>query len=114
MDSEPDGQQDGGGIGGLLMFTEHSPSTVYHFYTFDGNGNVTGLIKSDATISARYEYGPFHDLIARLGSVAEINPFLSSTKFRVRDLNAAHYGGRWLSLPLAGWMSRDPMEEDGG
>lgn len=113
-DSIPDGPQEAGGIGGLLMLTEHTPSTVYHFYSYDGNGNVTGLVKSDDTLSARYEYGPFHDLIARWGTVADLNPFLSSTKYRVRDLNLAYYGERWLNVPQGRWLNRDPIEEAGG
>ncbi len=31
------------------MFTEHAASAVYHFYTYDGNGNVGDLVKSDGT-----------------------------------------------------------------
>jgi hypothetical protein len=35
---------DAGGIGGLVLLTEHSGRGTNHFVCYDGNGNVTALV----------------------------------------------------------------------
>src|SRR5713226_2017670 len=88
------------GVGGLLMLVEHGSggATTNHFAAYDGNGNVVGLIKSDTTLSARYEY----------------NPFRWSTKFADEESGLINYGNRYYSPLLGRWISRDPSEEGGG
>jgi YD repeat-containing protein len=46
-----------GGLGGLLWMD--SPTQGRHLYCYDGNGSVMGLIGTNKTVTARYEYGPF-------------------------------------------------------
>jgi hypothetical protein len=63
-----------GGVGGLLLM--NSVSSGVHFYAYDGNGNVTALVKAaDGTVSATYEYDPFGDLLRQSGPVADENRF---------------------------------------
>src|SRR5207237_4602668 len=71
-----------GGIGGLLSMRVHSGSLAgTYFYAFDGNGNVGGLTSSaDGSISARYEYDLFGELLRSTGPLAKVNPFRFSTK----------------------------------
>ena len=50
---------------------------------YDGNGNVMGLVDvSNGTVVARYEYGPFGELIRASGPMAKNNPFRFSTKYQ--------------------------------
>ncbi len=102
-----------GGIGGLLWLTEH-PSGATHFAAYDGNGNVLGLIKSDLSISARYEYGPFGEPIRSTGPLAAINPFRWSTKFADQETDLLYYGYRYYNPATGRWISRDPLGEEGG
>jgi len=48
-------QTDAGGVGGLLMVMDYSVNPgAAHFAAYDGNGNITALVKNDGTVSARY------------------------------------------------------------
>lgn len=110
------GQSLGGGIGGLLSITDHSdpahPHTYYPFY--DGNGNIMGLTDSTGQVAATYRYDPFGKLLASNGPAADINPFRFSTKYYDSDTQLYYFGYRYYSPEMQRWMSRDPIEEDGG
>jgi RHS repeat-associated protein len=104
-----------GGIGGLLFVTSHPPAVTRHFAGYDGNGNVTALVNAaDQSVSARYEYGPFHELIRATGPLAKGNPFRSSTKFWDEETGLVYYGFRYYSPSLGRWISKDPIQEAGG
>jgi RHS repeat-associated protein len=102
-----------GNIGGLLMVVDHTGgSAVCHFAAYDGNGNLTALVKTDQTVAARYEYGPFGEPIRLTGALAKANPFRWSTKFTDEESGLVDYGYRLYSPSLGRWMSRDPIEEE--
>ena len=61
-----------GGVGGLLAINDSTQGV--HFAAFDGNGNVSALVKPDGTTSANYEYSPFGELIRATGPMAKLNP----------------------------------------
>jgi len=105
-----------GGIGGLLMVADHVPATdTYHFVAYDGNGNVTALINAaDQSISARYEYSPFGEMLRASGPMSVPNPFRWSTKFWDSESGLGYYGKRYYSPALGRWISKDPIEQDGG
>lgn len=49
--------QDAGGVGGLLMETHISGSSVTHYYAIaDANGNVTDYVDKNGAVVAHYEY----------------------------------------------------------
>src|SRR5690606_32406575 len=104
-----------GGVGGLLwMRPAGGPA---HFAAYDGNGNVTGLVDgSDGTLSARYEYDPFGNIIRMTGTgtIARDNPFRFSTKRTNDDTDFVLYEYRAYSPDLGRWQNRDPIEEEGG
>ncbi len=102
-----------GGIGGLLAINDATNGT--HFVAYDGNGNVAALVRAiDGSVSARYEYGPFGELIRATGPMAHINPFRWSTKYWDEETDLAYYGYRYYSPSLGRWLSRDPIGEEGG
>jgi len=106
--------ENAGGIGGLVEIVDHSAwPPGRHFTVFDGNGNIVGLVKSDGTTSARYEYGPFGEPIRATGTFARSNPFRRSTKYWDPESDLVYYGYRYYSPSLGRWVSRDPIEEDG-
>src|SRR5690606_1317347 len=104
-----------GGVGGLLwMRPAGGPA---HFAAYDGNGNVTGLVDgSNGTLSARYEYDPFGNIIRMTGTgtIARDNPFRFSTKRTEDNTGLVLYEYRAYSPVLGRWPNRDPLEEQGG
>jgi RHS repeat-associated protein len=103
--------QGAGGVGGLVAIREGAES---HLPCYDGNGNAMALVKaSDQSISARYEYGPFGEsLVAE--EIGVSNPFRFSTKFQDKETGLYYYGFRYYSPETGRWLSRDPIEEQGG
>ncbi|MDI9382262.1 MAG: RHS repeat-associated core domain-containing protein [Verrucomicrobiota bacterium] len=85
------------------------------YAVLDGNGNVVGLAKvADATLSARYEYGPFGERVRQSGVLADAQPFRFSTKWTDAESGLVCYGYRYYNPSAGRWLSRDPIEEQGG
>lgn len=101
-----------GGIGGLLFVTDHGGTLTNHFVAYDGNGNVAALVRTDSTETARYEYGPFGELIRATGPIARTNPFRWSTKFWDEESELVYYGYRYYNPAVGRWISRDPLENE--
>jgi RHS repeat-associated protein len=110
-----DSFEEAGGIGGLLVFSDHVPATnTYHHPTYDGNRNVTGLVQSSGSPTALYEYSPFGELIRTSGPASLLNPFQFSTKYLDQETGLSYYGHRYYSASLGKWINRDPIEEEDG
>ncbi len=110
--------QGAGGVGGLLKFIYHATQST-NFVTYDGNGNVAALFDaSNNTLIASYEYGLFGELIRAtgptVGSMAKLNPIRFSTKYHDDESEFVYYGYRYYSASTGRWISRDPIEEQGG
>jgi RHS repeat-associated protein len=88
-----------------------------HFAAMDGNGNVMGLVDGAlGDFSARYEYDTFGQTIrlTGTGTIAQDNRYRFSTKRAEPTTGLILYEYRVYD-PVAGrWLSRDPIEEDGG
>jgi hypothetical protein len=86
-----------GGVGGLLKVTYVGASTTNAFAAYDGNGNVAVLTDaSNGSTCARYEYGPFAELIRASGPMAKVSPIRFSTKYQDDETGLLHYGYRYL------------------
>jgi RHS repeat-associated protein len=106
--------QGAGGVGGLISVTDSVGGTA-HFAAYDGNGNVAGLVRADdGSLSARYDYNAFGETILAEGAFASGNPFRFSTKFTDDETGLLYYGFRYYNPSTGRWLSRDPIEEDGG
>jgi RHS repeat-associated protein len=85
--------------------------------TYDGNGNVGGLLNADTgALAASYEYSPFGEPIREQspdGTIAD-QPFRFSTKYADIETGLIYYGRRFYDPRLGRWLSRDPKEEIGG
>ena len=108
--------QDAGGVGGLLFMTVHQGSEAgIYCYGYDGNGNITALVKaSDGTLAAQYTYGPFGELLRATGPMAKANPFRFSTKYTDNETDLIYYGYRYYDPSTGRWPNRDPLGERGG
>jgi RHS repeat-associated protein len=106
--------QGAGGVGGLLGIYDFPEGRLYKVL-YGTNGNVSRLVAADDdSIAASYEYGPFGELLRASGSYASQNPFRFSTKFQDNETGLVYYGHRYYHPTLGRWLSRDPIEEDGG
>ena len=107
--------QGAGGVGGLLEVVYKGAQTTNCFVAFDGNGNVTLLADAASTnILAKYEYGPFGEVIRATGPMAKANPFRFSTKYQDDETDLLYYGYRFYSASMGRWLNTDPIEEQGG
>ncbi len=98
--------------GTLRMITD---SNGVYFPAYDPNGNVMGLVKaSDGTVCAQYEYLPYGEQVTATGTMAGSNPIRFSTKYRDNETGLYYYGYRYYSSDMGRWLSRDPIEEQGG
>ena len=102
--------QGAGGVGGLLAITDASQGS--HFCAYDGNGNVTALVKADGSgLAAQYEYGPFGEPLRATGPMARANPFRFSTKYQDDETDLIYYGYRYYKADTGTWPNRDPLGE---
>jgi RHS repeat-associated protein len=100
-----------GGVGGLLA-TE--VGGVWYFPLYDNNGNVTDYVSETGEVVASYAYDAFGRTIAQSGAMADMFPFRFSTKYYDAESGLYYYGYRYYSPDLGRWLTRDPIEEDGG
>jgi RHS repeat-associated protein len=106
-------QQAAGGMGGLLEVTYYGTQTTNCFAAYDGNGNLSGLVNAaDGTMVARYEYGPFGEVIRATGPMSKVNPFRFSTKYQDDETDLVYYGYRYYNPSTGRWLSGDPIGED--
>ena len=85
-----------------------------YYYVTDGNKNVMSLIDAAGTKAAEYVYDPFGRLLSSTGELAEINPFRFSSEYHDDETGLVYYNYRYYSPELGRWISRDPIEEEGG
>ena len=105
--------QSAGGVGGLLAERHHSGTAATYYPTYDGNGNVSEYLASNGSITAHFEYDPFGNTVINTGTGNLFN-YRFSTKPLDFEIGHYYYGYRWYD-PLTGrWLSRDPIEEEGG
>ncbi len=106
--------QGAGGVGGLLLSTLSSQLST-HAAAYDGNGNAIGLVDMATGIkSATYDYNAFGETIQSDGVAAVSNHFRFSTKYTDDETGQLYYGFRYYNPSTGRWLSRDPLEEEGG
>lgn len=106
-----------GGVGALVQLSVHNGSSVTDYYpAYDGNGNVTALVKSNGTLAAAYEYGPFGELLRAQvhdNAVAD-NPFRHATWLAcgfIHFLSVAQFGMGPISAIVYRHSSLTPQEK---
>jgi RHS repeat-associated protein len=114
--------QGAGGVGGLLKAEETiGTAASSHYYWYDGNGNVVGLMRGNGTVDAVYRYSAFGgkaEVSVNSSSFAARNPYRFSTKYLDAEVETTegtyYYGYRHYATALGRWPSRDPIGERGG
>ena len=103
--------QGAGGVGGLVAV---SVDGDFYFPGYDNNGNVVGYWDESGSLVAEYAYDAFGNTISSSGSMASVFPHRFSTKYYDAETDLYYYGYRYYSPSLGRWISRDPIEENGG
>lgn len=103
--------QGAGGVGGLVS-ASLSGTNVY--YACDGNGNVSDLVDTSGNVVAHYEYDSFGNPLVGTGVAANSNPWRFSSKYWEPETGLLHYELRPYMSLLGCWLSKDPIEENGG
>jgi RHS repeat-associated protein len=124
--------QGAGGVGGLLALVEHPaaqdpapppvegaeppppPAPRTFFPTYDGSGNISEWLNETGAVVAHQEYGPFGEVVSKTGPAAGRFAFGFSTKYTDAETGLLYYGYRYYSPETGRWLSRDPVEEQGG
>ncbi len=94
-----------------LMVSEGGATYYYHT---DANKNITELTDVDGAVVAHYEYSPFGQQTAATGAYAAANPFRFSSEYFDEETQLIYYNYRYYSPEMGRWLSRDPIEEQGG
>ena len=107
------GSLDGaGGIGGLLYIRKNGYEVYVPLY--DGMGNVVQYVNSQGAIVASYAYDAFGNTTQKSGAKADELKMRFSTKYSDDEAGLYYFGRRFYSPRIARWLTRDPIEEDGG
>ena len=96
---------------GLLYLTVDGAVYV-PFY--DNKGNVTRYLDANSVTVAQYTYDTFGRTISQTGPFADFFRHRFSTKYFDAETGLYYYGHRFYSPVLRRWLTRDPIEEDGG
>ncbi len=103
-----------GGVGALLQIDDLGAGKTLSV-TYDGNGNVAGLVNSvTGALEGAYEYDPSGNLLRMEGTYAKNNPFRFSTKWQDDETGLVNFGLRYYSPSLGRFINRDPIAEKGG
>jgi RHS repeat-associated protein len=90
------------------------PDATTYFVHHDANRNVTELTAPDGAVAAHYEYAPFGGGVRQTGTYAEANPFRFSSEYFDAETGLVYYNYRYYSPELGRWLTRDPIQEQGG
>src|SRR6266516_4178341 len=102
-----------GGVGGLLTIKPTWTNAL--FAAYDGSGNLTGLVDATTgTTTGNFDYGPFGETIRLTPNANNQSPFRFSTKYTDDESDFLYYGYRYYNPSTGRWLSRDPVEEQGG
>jgi len=96
-----------------LTVCDAASEKTYYYHT-DANKNVTELSDKSGNVVAHYEYSPFGSLTKVTGDYAANNPFRFSSEYFNEETGLVYYNYRYYNPELGRWISRDPIEEQGG
>ena len=103
--------QGAGGVGGLLYLKRNGMIYAPHY---DAYGNVLRYTDAAGNVVAEYTYNAFGGTISSSGFLADVFHIRYSTKYLDAESDLYYYGYRFYSPVLCRWLTRDPLEEEGG
>jgi RHS repeat-associated protein len=105
--------QGAGGVCGLLFTTLHVLQAASHAPACDGNGNIIGYVDMATGVkSGTYEYSAFGETLTVDGLHADNLPYRFSTHYHDQEAGLLYAKNRFIRDGR--FLSRDPLEENGG
>ena len=104
-------EQGAGGVGGLLAV---SIDGVFYLPCYDHNGNIVCYVSETGVIAGQYVYDPYGNVFELHGTMPNQFNFGFSTKYHDREVGLVVYQYRYLDPIHGRWLTRDPIEEQGG
>ena len=108
---------DAGGVGGLLSVSSMKPeqpdSMDIWYPSYDANGNITEYLSGDGSIASHREYDAFGMTTFCTGQNIKFT-YWFSTKPWCEITGFSEYEFRMYDSDLGRWLSRDPLNEQGG
>ena len=101
-------------IWGLSKLICDIHSSTAYYALGDANKNITEYLDSSGNIQAHYEYSPFGKIATKTGTKQNDFDYLFSSEVFDTRTGLMYYNFRYYSLTLGRWLSRDPIEEEGG
>jgi YD repeat-containing protein len=86
-----------------------STSAEWYTYSFDQSKNVTELFDGFGAVSATYDYAPFGQGVAVLGTIVSVNPLTFSSEAADPVIGLNYFNWRHLNMIEGRWISRDPF-----
>ena len=77
-------------------------------------GGKRGCRYDTASVNTHYEYDPFEGTVTSSDPLAQSFSFRFSTKYQDPETGFYYYGYRYYETVTGRWLSRDPIEEEGG
>jgi RHS repeat-associated protein len=106
--------QGAGGVGGLLAVVVDGAAPATYYPCYDANGNITSYVDESGAVRASYVFDAFGQTISQGGDMAATFSHRFSTKYVDDETGLYYYGYRYYAPGLGRWVSRDPIEEQGG
>ena len=106
-----------GGVGGLLYLKYNG---AIYIPLYDANGSVIGYLDAMGNLVATFAYDAFGNELSSTNNQSpttnnqSLFHFRYSTKYLDPETGLYYYGYRFYSPVLARWLTRDPIEEQGG
>ena len=101
-------------IWGLNKLVADIHSSTAYYVLGDANKNISEYLDSSGTIQAHYECSPFGKITAKTGTKQNDFDFRFSSEYYDSETSLVYYNFRYYSSILGRWLSRDPIEEEGG
>ena len=101
------------GLGSEKYLSETQGGTTYYALG-DANKNVTEYLDASGNIQAHYEFSPFGKTVNATGAMPSAFNYRFSSEYLDVETGLVYYNYRYYTPEFGRWLSRDPIEEDGG
>lgn len=96
------------------LYNENGDYIEELYFCHDAQKNTTSLFGILGGRRALYEYGAYGLPLKSEGNAAESNPFRYSSEYHDTELGLIYYNYRHYNPSDGRWLTRDPIQEDGG
>ena len=102
-------------VNDYFRMTDSASGTDVPYYALaDANKNITEYFDTNGNVVAHYEYSPFGKITQSSGTMVSDFDYRFSSEYADDETGLVYYNHRYYSAEWGRWLSRDPIEEQGG